>query len=100
MTQDELAVHMGKSSKQTISSWENDKNEPTLSDFKKLAQLFDTTVSYLIGEDQEDQQTGQQSSEYISISKDELIDLLRKANKNQDEEIKDLQQQLERTKNH
>jgi transcriptional regulator with XRE-family HTH domain len=96
LTQDELAVQMGKSSKQTISSWENDKNEPTLSDLKKLAQLLGTSVSYLIGEVSSVQDPG---SEFITIPKDELIELQRIALGKKDQALKDKEKQIEQLKN-
>lgn len=36
-------------SQKTISAYENGKNEPSIATLKQLAQLFDTSVDYLIG---------------------------------------------------
>lgn len=36
-------------SKMTISAWENDKQEPSIEDIKKLARYFETTTDYLLG---------------------------------------------------
>ena len=80
-TQDQLAAEMGKSSKQTISSWENDKNDPSLSDLKKLASILNTTVYFLLGEliDANESVAAEPSSNYVTISKDELLKLQRLA---------------------
>lgn len=96
LTQDELAVQMGKSSKQTISSWENDKNEPTLSDFKKLAQILGTTVSFLIGEDNATQQA---QPGYVTIPAEELIELQRIALGKKDQALQEKDRQIEQLKN-
>jgi transcriptional regulator with XRE-family HTH domain len=98
-TQDEMAALMGKSSKQTISSWENDKNEPTLTDFKKLASLLSTTVAFLIGESENISLSMEPSSDYITITKDELIALQRAALDKKDVALKEKEQQLSRLKN-
>ncbi|MPR36515.1 helix-turn-helix domain-containing protein [Salmonirosea aquatica] len=95
-TQDEMATMMGKSSKQTISSWENDKNEPTLSDLKKLAKILNTTVAYLIGEEPV---LSAASNEYVTISKDELLKLQRLALDKAVEEKEAAQMQVKRLQN-
>lgn len=53
MTQDELAeVLMTK--KSTISAYENDKIDIKISILKQIAKVLDTTVFYLVGEQDED----------------------------------------------
>ena len=47
MTQDELAITLGKSHRSVISSWEKGKAEPVLGDLRKLAEVLKTTVPYL-----------------------------------------------------
>ncbi len=41
-------------SKMTISAWENNKQEPSIEDIKKLAQYFKTSTDYLLGFELED----------------------------------------------
>ncbi|WP_051054084.1 helix-turn-helix domain-containing protein [Fibrella aestuarina] len=49
LSQSEVAEKMGlKSGKQTVSKWELNKSEPSLSDLKRLASLLNTTAAYLI----------------------------------------------------
>lgn len=96
ITQEEFAQLMGKSSKATVSSWENDKNEPTLSDLKKIAELLKTTVAFLIGETPNVQEP---SSDMMMISKDEFIDLQRKALRREEEKNKELSLKIKELKN-
>lgn len=51
-TQHDLA-QLFNVSKMTISSWENNKQEPCIEDIKKLAKTLDTTTDYLLGFDLE-----------------------------------------------
>ena len=53
MTQDELAVLMC-TKKSTISAYENDKIDIKISILKQIAKVLDTTVFYLVGEQDED----------------------------------------------
>ncbi|MGG5333746.1 helix-turn-helix domain-containing protein [Enterococcus sp. AZ163] len=48
LTQKELATKL-KLSHQTIGSWERDRTEPSAEHLKKLAQIFDVSVDYLVG---------------------------------------------------
>lgn len=94
--QEDLAKKLDKSSKQTISNWENDRSEPTISDYRKLAEIFGTTVAFLIGEAGNVQE---QKSDMIYISKDEFIELQRKALKSEEEKNKELSQKIKELKN-
>ena len=47
MTQQELGEHLNISA-QAISKWENDLSEPDISTLKKLAELFDVSMSDLL----------------------------------------------------
>lgn len=81
MNQQELADFMGKSNKTVISSWELNKNQPTLQEIEKLADYFQTSTDYLIrGKSPVISET---NSDYITIPKDELIALQRLALSNQ-----------------
>ncbi|WP_254561822.1 helix-turn-helix domain-containing protein [Dyadobacter diqingensis] len=96
LSQEELMKKLEKTSKQTISNWENDRSEPTIHDYRKLAEIFSTTVSYLIGESTAPSNT---SSDTITISKDEFIELQRKALKQEEAKVKKLEEQVSQLKN-
>jgi len=49
MSQRELGNFLGGYTKATISRWENDVNDPSQEDLKKMAQLFNVSVPYLMG---------------------------------------------------
>ena len=46
LTQEEVAekLHISKS---TICSWENENTEPTLSQLRKLADIYDISIDYI-----------------------------------------------------
>lgn len=48
MSQEEMAVYLDIS-QQTVSKYENGKIEPDMSVLKKLANLFDVSIDYLMG---------------------------------------------------
>lgn len=96
ISQEEFAVKMGKSGRQTASNWETGKNEPTISDIIKIAEILGTTVSYLIGESTE---LANASSNTITISKDEFIELQRKALKQEEAKVKKLEEKVGQLKN-
>ncbi len=73
LSQEQLAAIMEKKGKGTISNWETDKNEPSIAEFKKLAELFSTTAAYLIGEAP---QFEEPRENYVMVKKDDLIELL------------------------
>lgn len=81
MNQQELADFMGKSNKTVISSWELNKNQPTLQEIEKLADYFQTSTDYLIRG--KAPVMSEANSDYITIPKDELIALQRLALSNQ-----------------
>lgn len=78
LTQDDLAMKIGKASKQAISNWENSKAEPSISEVKELARILDTTAGYLI-DGNEGNIIKEVSNDYVMISKDKLIELQDKA---------------------
>ena len=59
---------------QTVSKWESDENEPDVATLKKLAKLFDTSVDYLVSDEdapkQEENQT--QPVQTVVIQQHEL----------------------------
>lgn len=48
MTQKELAQKLGKS-ESAVRMWELDKSEPRISELRKLAAIFDTSVDWMLG---------------------------------------------------
>ncbi|MEZ0607879.1 helix-turn-helix domain-containing protein [Fibrella sp. WM1] len=82
LSQDDVAKAMGKQHRTTISNWEKGKQQPSLSEIRRLAELLDTTVGYLVnGEEStvpkgfrlvEDDQWDQQNRRLIELQ-EELI---------------------------
>ena len=52
ITQEELC-NMLQVSQPTLSGWENEKHEPTISQLIALADLFDVSIDYLVGRSDE-----------------------------------------------
>lgn len=50
LTQKELATVL-KVSGNTICSWENDKQEPSMADLMELSETFEVSLDYLFGKD-------------------------------------------------
>ncbi|MEZ0485405.1 helix-turn-helix domain-containing protein [Fibrella aquatica] len=73
LSQSDLAEQLGlRSGKQTISKWELDKTEPSVSDLKRIAQLLATTAAYLLDGVEEGETI---PKGYTLIEKDQLLDL-------------------------
>lgn len=53
LTQQQLATLIGVSSK-AISKWENDEGYPDIQNLKRIAQIFNTSVDYLISDQKQD----------------------------------------------
>ena len=49
LTQQDIADALEVSSR-TVLRWESAQGNPTLHDLKKIAKLFDVSISYLVGE--------------------------------------------------
>ena len=98
LTQEELALKVGKASKQAISNWENGKAEPSISEVRELAKILSTTAGYLIDGDPSNQENTS-SNENITITKDELINLQRWALQGQSKQIEAQNQSIENLKN-
>ncbi|WP_149242555.1 helix-turn-helix domain-containing protein [Dyadobacter sp. 32] len=96
MSQEEFAIKMGKSGRGTVSNWETGKNEPTISDIRKIADILKTTVSALLGEDIV---TEGSRPDMMYVSKDEFIELQRKALKREEEANEELRKRLEQVQN-
>lgn len=96
MSQEEFGVKMGKSGRQTVSNWETGKNEPTISDIRRIAEILKTTVSSLLNEapTMEDPRP-----DMMYVSKDEFIELQRKALKREEEANEELRKKIEEVKN-
>lgn len=93
--QTKLAKALDKSGKAVISNWETGRNDPSLAELRTMAELFNTTVAQLIGEVPMFEEPREQ---YITIKKDDLIDLQRKALELEGERINSLKEQLEQAK--
>jgi len=55
-SQDDLAVKLDLS-RGAISSWEDDRNKPTVDKLEKLADLFNVSMDYLAGRTEKDGKT-------------------------------------------
>lgn len=95
LTQQQVAIHVGKKNKTVVSSWELDKNEPSLSDIKKLADLLNTSVSYLI----EGIDSGIPSGQVLVDSK-KYTKMLEELNEKKTDQLEETRKQIERLKNH
>lgn len=95
LSQEQLAAIMEKAGKATISNWETGRNEPTLTEFKKLAEVLKTTVSFLIGEAPMFEEPREN---YILVKKDDLIELQRKALERESERNRELKELLENSR--
>jgi transcriptional regulator with XRE-family HTH domain len=91
-SQEVVAAHMEKAGRATISNWENNKNEPSLTELKRLAAFLSTTVAYLMGEAPQFQEPREN---YVMVKKDDLIELQRKALEREEDKNKELLEQLE-----
>ena len=94
-SQERVALHMDKKGRATISNWENNKNEPSLTELKKLAAFLNTTVAYLMGEAPQFQEPREN---YVMVRKDDLIDLQKKALEREEDKNKELLEQLGKPK--
>jgi transcriptional regulator with XRE-family HTH domain len=95
LNQDQLAAELKKSSKAVISNWETGRNEPSLAELRKMAEILQTSVAQLVGEMPIFEEPREN---YIMIRKDDLIDLQRKALELEEERINELKEQLEQAK--
>lgn len=71
LTQKELADKLHVSF-QTVSKWENGENEPDIATLKELAVLFNCSVDYLIGSEQEGLTPAPQNNQTVVIHQKEL----------------------------
>ncbi|WP_253530054.1 helix-turn-helix domain-containing protein [Runella salmonicolor] len=97
MTQQDLANVMGKANKTVISSWELNKNQPSMSEIEKLCDYFNVSTDYLIRG--KCHSVSKPNSEYVTISKDELIDLQNIAIGKLKEEVQKQKASVENLKN-
>lgn len=73
MTQQELGEHLNISA-QAISKWENDLSEPDISTLKKLAELFDVSMSDLLDIEEKKEEIQPQ----VVISEEDVNDITSK----------------------
>lgn len=96
-TQDTLSGHLGMSGKQTISNWENNKNEPSLAVLRTLAGLFGTTVSYLV-EGVAPSPSTETPAGYTLVPSEEIIKMQRELLQYREQELKKKSEEIERQK--
>lgn len=96
LTQQQLADLLGKGNKTVISSWEKDKNEPSLTDLKNLAVHLNTTVSYLL--DSPSDSTNVPEG-YLMVDAVKYSKMLEQLNEKKDQIINEQSKQLEQIKN-
>lgn len=74
LTQKELAQYLGLTAN-SICEWENHRSEPSISSLIKMSVLFETSIGYLIGsEDDFGQITIQSSAPTYSLEERKLIE--------------------------
>ena len=72
LTQKELADKLHVSF-QTVSKWENGENEPDIATLKELAVLFNCSVDYLIGSEQEGLTPAQQNNQTVIVQHEQHV---------------------------
>lgn len=72
LTQKELADKLHVSF-QTVSKWENGENEPDIATLKELAVLFNCSVDYLIGSEQEGLAPAQQNNQTVIVQHEQHV---------------------------
>lgn len=70
LSQKKLADNIG-TSQRNIGRWENEENEPTMSQLIKLAEYFDCTIDYLVGKD--DDETISPMTSTLSLKEQKLL---------------------------
>ncbi|WP_138993936.1 helix-turn-helix domain-containing protein [Larkinella sp. C7] len=91
MSQEELAIALGKSGKHirnVISNWEKDRAEPSLSDLNKLCEVLETTPNFLLNGDQT-KAAFEPPAGYVVMKADEVIELQRQLLQKQKEKIEE-----------
>lgn len=77
-SQDDFAQIIGvKSGKQTISRWELGKAEPALSELRKIANVFESSIGQLLGEEQAGSAATARPG-FITVPAEEYVDLQRR----------------------
>ena len=78
LTQNEIATKLGVSG-QTILNWENGIYEPKINQLIQLADLFNVSIDFLVERKDNGKMVDDVCKELETISKEELIDFIRKA---------------------
>ena len=76
-TQQKLADLLNRK-KATICDWEKDRCQPSIEDLNKLANLFNCTIDYIIG--REDDYGIIQTNSTLNTTEEQIITLYRKLN--------------------
>ena len=94
LTLQQLADFLGKQNKTVVSSWELDKNEPSVSDIRKIAEALGTTTSYLIDGVDERIPEGK-----VLVDSGRYARMLEELNDQKDKQLKEKEVQLKSLKN-
>ena len=94
LTLQQLADFLGKQNKTVVSSWELDKNEPSVSDIRKIAEALGTTTSYLIDGVDERIPEGK-----VLVDSARYARMLEELNDQKDKQLKEKEVQLKSLKN-
>lgn len=80
---------MGKGHKTVVSAWETGKAEPSLADVRKLAEVLETTVGWLIDGTGEGELPAMQEPPvgYVLMPASEVVDMQRRLIQHQQVEI-------------
>lgn len=94
LTLQQLADFVGKQNKTVVSSWELDKNEPSVSDIRKIAEALGITTSYLIDGVDERIPEGK-----VLVDSGRYARMLEELNDQKDKQLKEKEVQLKSLKN-
>lgn len=97
LTLKEFAEPLGVSGA-AISNIESDRSEPSNDLSIKICEIYGCTMDWLI-RGVETNTFKEPQENYVTISKDELLDLYKKLNQQQEQQISKLQEQVQSTKN-
>ena len=85
-TQKDLALRVFKS-ESAVRMWELGKSEPDLLSVNALAQIFNTSVDYLLGKDPEPQKEKPAEDDGLSPNRRKLIDFARSVPEDKVEQV-------------
>lgn len=77
-----------------ISNIENDRAEPSVELALKISQVYKVSLDWLLKGEEKPPVAQEANEAYITISKDELLDLYKKLSKKQEDELTQKQEQI------